>query len=145
MNSYTSQRPLQETERSSMTLSQNLTEHPFFSDIALKFYSYFPIVIKPTTRSEARLKLPWNHLNQLNHLDPIDCKEKCLKVDSKVITDLYHRNATTARHKEYFLKTWLSSTIIPLHKKGSKAQCDNNRLISLTSQPSKVLTNILLN
>ena len=38
MNSYTSQLPLLETERSSLPLYQYLAEHPFFLDIALKLY-----------------------------------------------------------------------------------------------------------
>ena len=62
----------------------------------------------------------------------------------KVVTDLYHGIATDARDKEYFPKTWCSATIVPLHKKGSRAKCDNYRPISLTSQPAKMLTRILL-
>lgn len=40
---------------------------------------------------------------------------------------------------------WKESLIIPIHKKGSKAQCGNYRGISLLSIPSKVLSRIIYN
>ena len=39
-----------------------------------------------------------------------------LKVDSEVVTDLYHRTASAAWPKEYFPKMLCSATIFPLHK-----------------------------
>ena len=40
---------------------------------------------------------------------------------------------------------WLNHLIIPLHKKGSRSECDNYRGIALLSIPSKVFARILLN
>ena len=40
---------------------------------------------------------------------------------------------------------WRKQLIIPLHKKGSRTECDNYRGIALLSIPSKVFTRVILN
>ena len=40
---------------------------------------------------------------------------------------------------------WLNHLIVPLHKKGSRSECDNYRGIALLSIPSKVFTRFILN
>ena len=40
---------------------------------------------------------------------------------------------------------WLNHLIVPLHKKGSRSECDNYRGIALLSIPSKVFSRVLLN
>ena len=40
---------------------------------------------------------------------------------------------------------WLDHLIVPLHKKGSRSECDNYRGIALLSIPSKVFARVLLN
>ena len=42
-------------------------------------------------------------------------------------------------------KEWTKSLIIPLPKKGNTKQCQNYRIISLTSHPSKIMLKIILN
>ena len=40
---------------------------------------------------------------------------------------------------------WLNHLIVPLHKRGSRSECDNYRGIALLSIPSKVFTRVILN
>lgn len=42
-----------------------------------------------------------------------------------------------------WLEDWMTSVIMPLHKKGSMNNCDNYRLISLISHASKVMLYII--
>ena len=40
---------------------------------------------------------------------------------------------------------WLNHLIVPLHKKGSRSECDNYRSVALLSVPRKVFTHVILN
>ena len=75
---------------------------------------------------------------------PDGIQPELLKVNCKPLLDLYHKIATAAWEKCHFPSPWCEATIIPLHKKGSKAVCDNYRPISLTSHAAKILTRVML-
>jgi hypothetical protein len=47
-------------------------------------------------------------------------------------------------HKEELPQRWKESIIVPIHKKGDKADCNNYRGISILSAAYKILSNILL-
>ena len=96
----------------------------------------------PPLRSEVEVALKSLKSNQSP--GPDELQAELLKVKTEVVTDLCHRITTAAWQKEYFPKTRYSATIILLHKKGSKAECDNYRPISLTIQHAKLLTKIPL-
>jgi len=89
----------------------------------------------PPLRSEVEAALKSVKSNKSPGPDGLQAE--FLKVNSEVGTDLYRKLATANCHREYFPKTWYSATVIPLHKKGSKAQCDNYSPISLTSEAAK--------
>jgi hypothetical protein len=47
-------------------------------------------------------------------------------------------------NKEELPEEWKESIIVPIYKKGNKADCSNYRGISLLSSTYKILSNILL-
>uniref|UniRef100_A0A8D9E6N4 Craniofacial development protein 2 n=1 Tax=Cacopsylla melanoneura TaxID=428564 RepID=A0A8D9E6N4_9HEMI len=47
--------------------------------------------------------------------------------------------------EKHIPKDWTDAIVVPLHKKGNKAKCDNYRGISLLSVPGKVLSKVLCN
>ncbi|KAI5734784.1 hypothetical protein M8J77_010417 [Diaphorina citri] len=47
--------------------------------------------------------------------------------------------------KKSLPQDWKDGCIVPIHKKGAKAKCDNYRGISLLSIPGKVLTRVIYN
>ena len=55
-----------------------------------------------------------------------------------------YKIATVAWEEDYFSSSLCEATIVPLHKKGSKAICDNYRPISLTSHAAIILTRAML-
>ena len=56
-----------------------------------------------------------------------------------------HRVINTAWRTEQIPIDWRKAVIIPIHKKGSRQECDNTRGISLLSVPGKVFSRVILN
>ena len=75
---------------------------------------------------------------------PDGIQAELLKVRCEPLIDLFHKIVSGAWQKSHFPTSWCEATIVPLHKKGSKAICDNYRPISLTSQTAKIFTRIIL-
>jgi len=55
-----------------------------------------------------------------------------------------HKLITSVWKKEELPEDWKESTIVPIHKKGDKTDCNNYRGISLLPTTYKILSNILL-
>ena len=55
-----------------------------------------------------------------------------------------HKLITSIGKKEKLPEEWKESTIIPIHKKGDKTDCNNYRSISLLPTTYKILSNILM-
>ena len=66
-----------------------------------------------------------------------------LKIIPDSVTSAYHDLILNIWEKEIWPTRWCQSIVVPIHKKGSKAECTNYRTISLTAHPSKVLLKIL--
>ena len=96
----------------------------------------------PPLRSEVEAALKSLKSNKAPGIDGIQAE--LLKVESDIVVDLYHKIVTAVWEIKYFPESWSKSVIVPLHKKGSKSNCENYRPISLTCQPAKILTKILL-
>jgi len=54
-----------------------------------------------------------------------------------------HKRITSIWKKEKLSEEWKESIIVPIHKKGDKTDCNNNRGISLLPTTYKILSNIL--
>jgi len=63
------------------------------------------------------------------------CRTICLEI---------HKLITSIWKKEELPEEWKESIIVPIHKKGDKADCNNYRGISLLPTTYKILSNILL-
>ena len=56
-----------------------------------------------------------------------------------------HRVINTAWRTEQTPTDWRKAVIIPIHKRGSRQECDNTRGISLLGLPGKVFSRVILN
>lgn len=66
-----------------------------------------------------------------------------LKAGSEETVEMLHNLLNRVWQEKKIPQEWKEAVIIPIHKKGSKSQCQNYRGISLLSVPSKVLTRII--
>jgi hypothetical protein len=61
-----------------------------------------------------------------------------------ILLSAIHKLINSVWNKEELPDQWKESIIVPVHKKGDKADCSNYRGISLQSSSYKILSNILL-
>jgi len=100
-----------------------------------------PLVPEP---SAAEFELAINKLE--SHKSPgIDqILAELIKAAGTTIFLEIHKLITSILKKEELLEEWKESIIVPIHKKGDKADCDNYRGISHLPTIYKILSNILL-
>ena len=96
----------------------------------------------PPLRDEVRSAIKSLKINKAPGPDGI--QSELLKAGPEELVDIYHKVITSAWETGHFPRSWTKATIVPLFKKGEKGDCNNCRPISLTSQPAKILTKILL-
>lgn len=68
-----------------------------------------------------------------------------LKGGEEVSINILHSLFTKVWTEKTLPKDWKHSTVVPIHKKGSKRKCDNYRGISLLNVTSKLLSRIIYN
>jgi hypothetical protein len=66
-----------------------------------------------------------------------------IKYGGPEIRNKLHLLISKMWHTESLPTKWLTSLIVPIHKKGDKATCSNYRGISLLNVVYKILTNVL--
>ncbi|KAK2724861.1 hypothetical protein QYM36_001361 [Artemia franciscana] len=86
---------------------------------------------EPPLRSEVEIAMKSLKSIKVPGIDGIQVE--FLRVEPDVSIDLCHRIATAVCETKYYPKFWSTSVIVPLHKKGSKSNCDNFRPILLVS------------
>ena len=75
-----------------------------------------------------------------------DCVQgELIKMAPDQVIDAYHQLCVKIWESGEWPDRWCQSTVIPIHKKNSKLECNNYRTISLISHPSKILLKIILN
>jgi hypothetical protein len=67
-----------------------------------------------------------------------------IQAGGEILLSEIHKLINSVWNKEVFLDQWKESSIVPIHKKGDKTDCNNYRGISLLSTSYKILSNILL-
>jgi len=67
-----------------------------------------------------------------------------IKAGGRAIRCAIHKLTISIWNKEELPEEWKESIIVPIHKKGDKADCNNYRGISILPTTYKILSNILL-
>jgi hypothetical protein len=67
-----------------------------------------------------------------------------IKAGGRTISCSIHKLVISVWNKEELPEEWKQSIIVPIHKKGDKADCNNYRSLSLLPTTNKILSNILL-
>jgi hypothetical protein len=67
-----------------------------------------------------------------------------IKAGGETLCSEIHRLISSIWNKEELPQQWKESIIVPIYKKGDKADCNNYRGISLLLTAYKILSNILL-
>ena len=67
-----------------------------------------------------------------------------IKAGSRTIRCAIHALIIVIWNKEELPEEWKESIVVPIHKKGDKTECNNNRGISHLPTTYKILSNILL-
>jgi hypothetical protein len=66
-----------------------------------------------------------------------------IQAGGQILLPAIHKLINSVWNKEGLPDKWKESIIVPIHKKGDKADCSNYRGISLLSTSYKILSNIL--
>jgi hypothetical protein len=67
-----------------------------------------------------------------------------IQAGGETLVSVIRKLVNSIWNKEELPDQWKESIIVPIHKMGDKADCNNYRWISLISTSSKTLSNILL-
>jgi hypothetical protein len=67
-----------------------------------------------------------------------------IQAGDEMLLSAIHKLFNSSWNKEELPDQWKESTIVPIHKKGDKTDCNNYHGISLLSTSYKMLSNILL-
>lgn len=97
----------------------------------------------PPTRFEIEQAISMMKNNKSPGLDNIT--SEMLKAGEITMVSLLETLFEKIWYEEAIPVEWKQAVIVPIHKKGSKAKCENYRGISLLSVPGKVLSRILYN
>jgi len=100
-----------------------------------------PLVPEPSA-SEVELAIDKLKSHKSPGIDQIPAE--LIKAGGRTICLEIHKLITSIWKKEELPEEWKESIIIPIHKKGDKTDCNNNRGISLFPTTYKILSNILL-
>ena len=100
-----------------------------------------PLVPEPST-SEVELAIDKLKSHKSPGIDQISAE--LIKARGRTIYLEIHKLITSIWKKEKLPQEWKESTIVPIHKKGDKTDCNNYRGISLLPTTYKILSNMLL-
>jgi hypothetical protein len=67
-----------------------------------------------------------------------------IQAGGEILLSAIHKLINSVWNKKELPDHWKESIIVPIHKKGDKADCNNHHWISLLSTSYKILSNILL-